>query len=50
MTELRFELNPDGRRFLMVRQGAGDKSGHRAMVRNCFSELPAGTAAGRQLP
>jgi serine/threonine-protein kinase len=41
-----FDVSPDGRRFLMVRQGAGDKSGHLVIVQNFFTELRA-TLAGR---
>ncbi len=39
-----FEMSPDGRRFLMVRQGAGDKSGDLIVVLNFFNELRAATA------
>jgi serine/threonine-protein kinase len=41
-----FDVSPDGRRFLMVRQGAGDRSGHLVIVQNFFTELRA-TLAGR---
>jgi eukaryotic-like serine/threonine-protein kinase len=43
-----FELGADGRRFLSVRQGAGDKSGNLIVVQNFFQELRAATAAGKQ--
>jgi len=42
-----FELSRDGRRFLMVRQGAGDKSGDLVVVQNFFTELKAATGARR---
>jgi serine/threonine-protein kinase len=44
-----FGLSRDGRRFLMVRQGAGDKSGDLVVVQNFFTELNAATGA-RQTP
>ncbi len=53
--EGRFETNPidqmfepsrDGRRFLMVRQGAGDTSGDLVIVQNFTTELRAALKAG----
>jgi len=43
-----FELSRDGRRFLMVRQGAGDKSGDLVVVQNFFQELRAATSASKE--
>lgn len=43
-----FELSRDGRRFLMVRQGAGDKSGDLVIVQNFFKEIRAATAPSRE--
>jgi serine/threonine-protein kinase len=43
-----FEMSPDGSRFLMVRQGAGDQSGHFVVVQNFFTELRAATASSRE--
>ena len=45
-----FELSRDGRRFLMVRQGAGDKSGDLVVVQNFFQELRAATGPSRGRP
>ena len=42
-----FQLSRDGRRFLMVRQGTGDKSGDLIVVQNFFRELTSATAASR---
>ena len=36
-----FEVTPDGRRFLLVTQGQGDKSGDLVVVQNFFTELRA---------
>jgi serine/threonine protein kinase len=43
-----FEPSRDGSRFLMVRQGGGDKSGDLVPVQNGFNELRAATTANRE--
>jgi serine/threonine-protein kinase len=43
-----FALSRDGRRFLMVRQGAGDQSGDLVVVQNFFQELRAATGPSRE--
>ena len=43
-----FDMSPDGRRFLMVQQGAGDKSGDLVVIQNFFKELRAAMARDRE--